>query len=82
MEYKAGKDTKRLRGIICLVRIEDYDSGIVKPHETTLSGPKTDRLNLLRACKASFSQIFSLFSDPPGNVAGILAKVTANLRWK
>jgi uncharacterized protein (DUF1015 family) len=33
-------------------------------------------MNLLRACKATFSQIFSLFSDPPGNVAGILSKVT------
>jgi uncharacterized protein (DUF1015 family) len=76
MEYKVGKDAKKLRGIICLVRIEDYESGIVKPHETTLSGPKTDRLNLLRACKASFSQIFSLFSDPRSTVAGILANVT------
>jgi uncharacterized protein (DUF1015 family) len=76
MEHKAGKGAKRLRGIICLVRIEDYDSGIVKPHETTLSGPKADRMNLLRSCKATFSQIFSLFSDPLRNVAGVLAKVT------
>jgi uncharacterized protein (DUF1015 family) len=76
MEYKAGKKVKRLRGVVCLVRIEDYSSGVVKPHETTLSGPKTDRLNLLRACKASFSQIFSLFSDPGGSVEGVLAKVT------
>lgn len=74
MEYIGGSTTKKLRGLICLVRIEDYDSGIVKPHETTLSGPKTDRLNLLRACKASFSQIFSLFSDPEGKVSDILAK--------
>ncbi len=74
MEYPTGSATKKLRGLICLVRIEDYDSGIVKPHETTLSGPKTDRLNLLRACKASFSQIFSLFSDPEGNVSDVLAK--------
>jgi len=76
MEYKAGTSVKKLRGLICLVRIEDYDSGMVKPHETTLSGPKTDRLNLLRACKASFSQIFSLFSDPRETVAAILAKVS------
>jgi uncharacterized protein (DUF1015 family) len=76
MEYKSGAGAKKLRGIICLVRIEDYDSGIVKPHETTLSGPKTDRLNLLRACKASFSQIFSLFPDPWGKAANVLAKVT------
>jgi uncharacterized protein (DUF1015 family) len=77
MEYAVGNTLKKLRGFVCLVRIEDYDSGIVKPHETTLSGPKTDRLNLLRACKASFSQIFSLFSDPQGKVSGILAKVTS-----
>jgi uncharacterized protein (DUF1015 family) len=76
MEYAIRSITKKLRGFICLVRIEDYDSGIVKPHETTLSGPKTDRLNLLRACKASFSQIFSLFSDPLGKVPAILAKST------
>lgn len=76
MEYKADKNVKRLRGVICLVSIEDYNSGIVKPHETTLSGPKTDRLNLLRACKASFSQIFSLFADTRGRVEGVLAKVT------
>jgi uncharacterized protein (DUF1015 family) len=76
LEYQAGKAAKKLRGVICLVRIEDYDSGIVKPHETTLSGPKTDRLNLLRACKASFSQIFSLFSDSRDSVVNILATVT------
>jgi uncharacterized protein (DUF1015 family) len=73
MEYSIGKVVKRLRGFICLVRIENYDTGIVRPHETTLSGPKTDRLSLLRACKASFSQIFSLFSDPQGKTSGILA---------
>lgn len=75
MEYRPGGGVKKLRGLICLVRIEDYDSGVVKPHETTLSGPKTDRLNLLRACSASFSQIFSLFSDPRGTVAGIVDAV-------
>ena len=74
MEYKTGTHSKKLRGLIGLVKIEDYESGVVKPHETTLSGPKTDRLNLLRACKASFSQIFSLFSDPGERVAGVLAK--------
>jgi uncharacterized protein (DUF1015 family) len=78
MEYAIKNTLKKLHGFVCLIRIEDYDSGIVKPHETTLSGPKTDRLNLLRACKASFSQIFSLFSDPQGKVSGILAKVTSN----
>ncbi|HTG01165.1 MAG TPA: DUF1015 domain-containing protein [Nitrospirota bacterium] len=71
MEYSAPL-AKKLRGLVGLVRIEDYDSGVVRPHETTLSGPKTDRLNLLRACRATFSQIFALFSDPRGAVLDIL----------
>jgi len=72
MEFGGGRKPRKLRGFICMVRIEDYDSGIVKPHETTLSGPKTDRLNLLRSCKAGFSQIYSLISDETGKIGGIL----------
>jgi len=72
MEFGRGRKHRRLRGFICMVRIEDYASGVVKPHETTLSGPKTDRLNLLRACKASFSQIYSLISDPENTIGRIL----------
>jgi len=77
MEYTVGGTVKKPRGFIALVKIEDYNSGVVKPHETTLSGPKSDRLNLLRACKASFSQIYSLFSDPSGDVAAVLSDVPA-----
>jgi uncharacterized protein (DUF1015 family) len=76
MEYRTGGRARKLRGFVGMVKIEDYESGVVKPHETTLSGPKTDRLNLLRACKAGFSQIFSIISDPAGTVAGVLGAVT------
>jgi len=75
MEFGSGKKRRKLRGFVCMVRIEDYESGIVKPHETTLSGPKTDRLNLLRSCKAGFSQIYSLVSDETGNIGAILGTV-------
>jgi uncharacterized protein (DUF1015 family) len=76
MEYEAGGRTRKLRGFICLVRIEDYESGVIKPHETTLSGPKTDRLSLLRTCRANFSQIYSLASDPQGVIGDLLGSVT------
>lgn len=52
------------RGFLALTRIEDFASGVVKPHEKTLSGPKTDRLHLTKACGANFSPIFGLYSDP------------------
>src|SRR5205823_3371574 len=36
----------------------------ILPHERTLSGPKVDRLKLMRATRAHFSQIFGLYPDP------------------
>ena len=52
------------RGFIAGVRLHDFDEGIIKPHERTLRGPKEDRLKLMRATSAHFSQIFTLYSDP------------------
>jgi len=52
------------KGFIALTRLEDFSAGVVKAHEKTLAGPKTDRLLLARACHANFSAIFSLYSDP------------------
>ena len=51
-------------GIIALSRIEDFSTGLVKPHEKTLSDPKADRYRLTKACNANFSPIFALYSDP------------------
>ena len=56
------------RGFIGLGQIEPYDSGVVFRHEQTLSGPKQDRLNLLRCTRAHFGQLFMLYSDPQGAV--------------
>lgn len=63
-------------GIIALVRIEDEDSGIILPHERTFSAHKDDRLNLMRACSAHFSQIFSLYDDPAQTVLSLCKRYT------
>ncbi|MFA5517606.1 MAG: DUF1015 domain-containing protein [Desulfuromonadales bacterium] len=52
------------KGFMALTRLEDFSSGMVKPHEKTLAGPKADRLLLTKACGANFSPIFSLYADP------------------
>jgi len=51
-------------GLILLVRIEDENSRVILPHERTFSAHKQDRLNLMRASNAQFSQIFGLYEDP------------------
>jgi len=62
------------RGFIAAGQLEDYDQKVVFRHEQTLSKPKADRLNLLRATRAHFGQIFMLYSDPAGQVDAILAQ--------
>jgi len=68
------KSLERL-GFIALGQLEPYDAGVVFRHEQTHSGPKTDRLNLLRATRAHFGQIFMLYNDPAGEIDNALAKV-------
>jgi uncharacterized protein (DUF1015 family) len=47
-------------GILARVRVEDYETGTVRPHERTHPGPLEDRLELTRATKLNLSPIFSL----------------------
>ncbi|MDE3040753.1 MAG: DUF1015 domain-containing protein [Nitrospirota bacterium] len=68
----AGSPTKILKGFLTTVKLEALDSGHIYPHENTRSAAKTDRLNLLEACKTNFSPIWSLYSDPHGAVMGLL----------
>ena len=71
------------KGFIGLGAVEDYSAGVVHRHEQTLSGPKKDRLELLRHTHAHFGQIFMLYPDPDLAVdklldaAAIAAPVTA-----
>ena len=59
---------KERRGFIALGKLHDYSEQVVFRHEQTLSKPKSDRLNLLKATHAHFGQIFMLYSDPAGSV--------------
>ena len=65
------------KGFIAAVRLEEYRAGVVYRHEQTLSGPKQDRLELLRSTRAHFGQLFMLYSDPAGEVERLLDAATA-----
>ena len=61
------------RGFIALGKLEDYSAGVVFRHEQTLAKPKADRLNLLRATKAHFGQLFMLYEDS-GEIDALVAR--------
>jgi uncharacterized protein (DUF1015 family) len=67
------------RGFIALGKIEDYAAGIVHRHEQTLAKPKADRLELLRATRAHFGQLFMLYSDPAGEIDAALSASAADM---
>src|SRR6202047_2205745 len=66
-------DLRVRKAFIALARVEDYSSGVVFRHEQTLSGPKADRLELLRHTKTHTGQLFMLYSGPAARVQSLAA---------
>ena len=71
-EFRLDGRSHTRRGFIGLGQVEPYSAGVVFRHEQTLSGPKQDRLNLLRSTSAHFGQLFMLYSDPGRHVDSLL----------
>ena len=66
------------KSFIGLSDLEDYSAGVVHRHEQTLSGPKKDRMELLRHTRAHVEQIFMLYDDPELAVDKILDQAAAS----
>ena len=73
-EYTVPGTTQRRtrKGFIAVGRLEDYDAGVIFRHEYTLSGPKADRLELLRHTKTHTGQLFMLYTDAERRVDALL----------
>jgi uncharacterized protein (DUF1015 family) len=71
-----GSSARRTRrGFIGAGQLEDYANNVVFRHEHTLSGPKADRLELLRHTHTHTGQLFMIYSDPEKRVDAILGEV-------
>ena len=57
-------EIRKVRGLVCRVRLSDFAEGVVLPHEETLSKAKEDRFQLLCATRCNFSSIYCLYQDP------------------
>jgi uncharacterized protein (DUF1015 family) len=72
-----GTSERRVRkGFIAVGRIEDYSAGVIFRHEQTLSGPKADRLELLRHTETHTGQLFMLYTDPAARIDALLDAAT------
>src|SRR5258708_845878 len=69
-----GDERRTRRGFIGAGKLEDYSASVVFRHEQTLSGPKADRLELLRHTRTHTGQLFMLYSDAQRRIDTILAE--------
>lgn len=78
--FEFGGKTHRRTGMACTLEIKPFGpskdgSGGVLPHEQTFSGPKEDRMALMKATRCQLSPIFGLHQDEGGHAAGLLARI-------
>lgn len=65
LDYSLTPQSRQTRyGFICLLRLEDFGGGGVRPHERTFQAIKDERLSLMLACRANLSPVFALYADP------------------
>jgi len=62
IEYCQDGELRKMNGFFVLLKL-DSEYKQVKAHERTLSKPKADRLNLIRACHANLEPIQLLYID-------------------
>ena len=68
-------------GFFSRLRLEDFSSGKVLPHEKTLASAKADRLALQRACRANLSSIFGLYTAPGFSLADAARETLREIPW-
>lgn len=66
-----GKSFTR-KGLIAIVKVEDFTSKTVFPHEQTFRKHKEDRLKLTNSCNANMSQIFAVYTDQNGEAEKLI----------
>jgi len=63
---------KHRSALLGRIRLEPFEKGIIVPHEKTLSGPKADRMKLLKTVQTNFSPVFGLYEDKNHGIQSIL----------
>jgi uncharacterized protein (DUF1015 family) len=63
-------------GMIAAVRLCSYEEKEIFPHEITFSGPKLDRLNMLRTIQKDLEPVFFIYSDPEKATVNLFEQTT------
>jgi len=74
-EFETANGTSTRWGLMVSVELEPFHQGGILPHERTYSKVKSERLSLMRACRANLSPIFAFFSDDRSTMPQLISHV-------
>jgi len=73
-KFSLGESEFTRRGLIAAVRLEDYESKVILPHEHTFPSHNANRLHLIHEAKANFGKLFVLYRDPEMTIPRFLSR--------
>lgn len=77
--YPRQGNLKSYRVLIARVRLEDWSTGQIRPHEVTREEPQIDRLRLTQLCRVNLSPVMGIFHEE-GNLFSNLSTSPPLLR--
>ena len=66
------------KGIMALVRLEDFGDGVILPHEDIMQKERNDRYNLISATGANFSPVYAIYNDDDNIITDAVNSVAVN----
>jgi len=69
---------RRIRGLVCAVKLHPYSDRVILPHENTLAKPKLHLIPLIHATKANLDSVYGLYDDEHGEIDRVLDTATSS----
>jgi uncharacterized protein (DUF1015 family) len=60
------------QNIIACVKLEEWDTKIIRPHENIIPRAKSDRMSMLYTCQANTSPVLAMYQDPEKIIANLI----------
>ncbi len=77
-EFDVAGKVYKIKGIFVRVRLEEFEKGVVLPHEETLSKAKQDRFDLMCSTFCNFSPIYCMYTDEKREISSVVNEMSCD----
>jgi len=72
-EFTIQRKAYQRQDLIAVVKLEEWSSRVIRPHENIIPRAKSDRMSMLEACQANTSPVLAMYEDPRKAIFNSLA---------